>query len=307
MEEAARMLQSAWRRHMQASLSRLRNERYDGMVSLLRSAGMVRPGPQRSSCVRNPCSHAVGVLQDRDRLSSMKSGEITTAENIIEVLYQLRDRLRSLDDQTPVRAATMRTLTGVLVTNIHQLQFEVEAQQQEVYALAWETHKARTALGVSPKDDIAKAITELRRELGAVRAELDVAHGERRRLEHELQTARDAHSQADLRTQELHVALASKEGELQQSRAEIRRSVTSEARASIDVENGAPQALAHSRSMDSFRHRHGSTTFPGATRAAHKSTSRKVPDSLQTNQLSRGCMNSTARQAESMFGHTVNS
>eukprot|EP00327_Prymnesium_parvum_P004093 CAMPEP_0182834208 /NCGR_PEP_ID=MMETSP0006_2-20121128/20781_1 /TAXON_ID=97485 /ORGANISM="Prymnesium parvum, Strain Texoma1" /LENGTH=98 /DNA_ID=CAMNT_0024962417 /DNA_START=269 /DNA_END=560 /DNA_ORIENTATION=+ len=98
----------------------------------------------------------------------------------------------------------MRTLTGVLVTNIHQLQFEVEAQQQEVYALAWETHKARTALGVSPKDDIAKAITELRRELSG--AELDVAHGERRRLEHELQTARDAHSQADLRTQELHVA-----------------------------------------------------------------------------------------------------
>ena len=197
-------LQYAWRRHLEQTRQKLKAARYDGMVSLLRSAGMVKPGPPAASgritphrsVTATPLRTAPTTTPQRAAAPAVTperaaprvgggegspamagggravDGEETTVDELARLLGQLRDGLRGLDDQEHVRAGTVRTLVGLLIGNFQRLKLEQETQGRNADELAWVLSKARTALRVNDDAAVASAAVALRQESEALSIEL---------------------------------------------------------------------------------------------------------------------------------------
>eukprot|EP00966_Prymnesium_polylepis_P110991 2567531-Prymnesium_polylepis.1 len=201
---AVSTLQFAWRRHLDKVRTQQRADRYEGMVSLLRSAGVVKPGAAVESSPRSPVSSWImGQRAAAEGSSSAPPArangapDSSAADELVGVLCQLRDGLRLLDDDEAVRAGTMRTLCGVMLSVTERLQHEHNEREREASALAWALGKARAAAGVDDDSAIAPTVAQLRSEVGAtyaelvaVREELAVSESDRMRLELELEEAR---------------------------------------------------------------------------------------------------------------------
>ena len=133
-EAACVRVQAAWRRLLLRVRFRRKAARYDAMIPLMRSAGLLCSSPSGPVALTTAGRRPIPAAADG-------------GGGVLETLSALRDGLRSLGDQDePVRAGTVRTLVGLLLDRASALQAEARRERSRAAALARENAELRGAL-----------------------------------------------------------------------------------------------------------------------------------------------------------------